>query len=130
MVPIVERWAAGKASSEWLCHAPAGGPLRETNWKRSVRWREAVAAISHPPLRVHDLRHTAASVWLASGADPKVVQSVLGHGSATMTMDLYGHLIDQNLWSAAALGDISGTRTGSGGHSSDERDAPDAAGWG
>lgn len=69
-------------------------------------WREAIAAIGRPELRVHDLRHTAASVWLGSGADPKVVQRVLGHASAAMTMDLYGHLIDQNLWAAAArLGD-------------------------
>jgi integrase len=129
VVPIVERWAAGKSPREWLFHAPEGGPLRETNWKRSVRWREAVAAIGRPGLRVHDLRHTAASVWLGSGADPKVVQRVLGHGSAAMTMDLYGHLIDQNLWSAAArLGDISGTRTANGEHFSDEREAPGAAG--
>jgi integrase len=128
VVPIVERWAAGKSPSEWLFHAPAGGPLRETNWKRSVRWRE-VAAIGRPKLRVHDLRHTAASVWLGSGADPKVVQRVLGHGSAAMTMDLYGHLIDQNLWSAAArLGDISGTRTSGIEHSSGGHEAPGAAG--
>jgi integrase len=59
-------------------------------------------AIGRPRLRVHDLRHTAASLWLAAGADPKVVQRVLGHSSAAMTMDLYGHLIDQNLWDAAA----------------------------
>ena len=49
---------------------------------------------------MHDLRHTAASVWLSAGADPKVVQRILGHASAAMTMDLYGHLIDQNLWDA------------------------------
>ena len=42
-------------------------------------------------MRVHDLRHTAASLWLAAGADPKVVQRVLGHATAAMTMDLYGH---------------------------------------
>ena len=51
---------------------------------------------------MHDLRHTCASLWLGAGADPKVVQRILGHASAAMTMDLYGHLIDQNLWAAAA----------------------------
>jgi hypothetical protein len=50
-----------------------------------------------------DLRHTAASLWLAAGADPKVVQRVLGHATAAMTMDLYGHLVDANLWQAARL---------------------------
>jgi integrase len=48
-------------------------------------------------------RRTAASVWLASSADPKVVQRVLGHASASMTMDLCGHLVDTNLWQAAQL---------------------------
>lgn len=95
----------------WLFHAPQGGPLSEGNWKRSVRWSAAIKAIGVPNLRVHDLRHTAASVWLGSGADPKVVQRILGHASAAMTMDLYGHLIDQNLWDAARkIGGTTGAR--------------------
>jgi integrase len=103
--------SASKNPGEWLFAAPAGGPLRETNWQRSVSWREAKATIGRPELRVHDLRHTAASVWLASGADPKVVQRVLGHATAAMTMDLYGHMIDRNLWDAAQrLGGTTGTR--------------------
>ena len=68
----------------------------------AVSWREAKATIGRPELRVHDLRHTAASMWLASGADPKVVQRVLGHATAAMTIDLYGHMIDRNLWDAAS----------------------------
>ena len=60
VVPIVDRWSAGKSPGEWLFAAPAGGPLRETNWQRSVSWREAKATIGWPELRVHDLRHTAA----------------------------------------------------------------------
>jgi integrase len=111
VVPIVDRWSADKSPGEWLFAAPAGGPLRETNWQRSISWREAKATIGRPELRVHDLRHTAASVWLASGADPKVVQRVLGHATAAMTMDLYGHLIDRNLWDAAQLlGGTTGAR--------------------
>lgn len=49
------------------------------------------------------LRHTAASLWLGAGADPNVVQGVLGHATAAMTMDLYGHMVDANLWQAAWL---------------------------
>jgi integrase len=109
LLPVVDRWSAGKAPDAWLFSAPKGGPLRESNWKRSVRWRAATAAAGLPGFRVHDLRHTAASVWLGAGADPKVVQRVLGHASAAMTMDLYGHLVDGNLWQAAqVIGGISG----------------------
>ena len=42
-------------------------------------------------------------MWLGAGADPKVVQRVLGHATAAMTMDLYGHMMDANLWQAARL---------------------------
>ena len=110
LLPIVDRWGAGKALDAWLFGAPKGGPLRESNWKRSVGWSAATSTVGAPGFRVHDLRHTAASVWLAAGADPKVVQRVLGHATAAMTMDLYGHMVDANLWQAARLvGDISGT---------------------
>jgi integrase len=80
-----------------------------SNWKRSVGWTAATAAVGLRGFRVHDLRHTAASVWLAAGADPKEVQRVLGHATAAMTMDLYGHLVDDNLWEAAqTIGGILG----------------------
>ncbi len=123
LVPIVDRWSAGKAPDAWLFNAPKGGPLRESNWKRSVGWSTATSSAGVPGFRVHDLRHTAASVWLAAGADPKVVQRVLGHATAAMTMDLYGHMVDANLWQAARLvGDISGTRERLKGRPEDEGD--------
>jgi integrase len=110
LVPIVDRWSAGKAAGAWLFEAPEGGPLRESNWKRPVGWSAATAAAGLRGFRVHDLRHTAASVWLGARADPKVVQRVLGHATAAMTMDLYGHLVDDNLWEAArTVGGILGT---------------------
>ncbi len=117
VVPIVDTWAEGKDSDDWLFAAPSGGPLYEANWKRSIDWIQATKAIGMPSLRVHDLRHTAAPVWLAAGADPKVVQRILGHASAAMTMDVYGHLVDHNLWEAAkkvtgATGDTTGTFSG------------------
>ncbi len=42
-------------------------------------------------------RHTAASLAIAAGANVKVVQTMLGHKSATMTLDLYGHLFENQL---------------------------------
>ncbi len=61
------------------------------------------SATGVPGFRVHALRQAAASVWLAAGAHPKVVQRVLGHASAAMTMDLHGHMVDANLRQAARL---------------------------
>lgn len=48
-------------------------------------------------LHPHALRHTAASLAIASSAHVKVVQQMLGHKSATMTLDLYGHLFADQL---------------------------------
>jgi integrase len=43
-------------------------------------------------VRVHDLRHTAASLLLLRGVHPKVVQEMLGHSSVALTLDTYSHL--------------------------------------
>lgn len=48
-------------------------------------------------IRVHDLRHTAASFAISCGANIKVVQRMLGHRHASMTLDRYGHLYTEDL---------------------------------
>ncbi len=50
-----------------------------------------------PRVTAHDLRHTAASLAIASGANVKVVQRMLGHKSAAMTLDTYADLFDDDL---------------------------------
>jgi integrase len=75
-----------------------GGFLRVTTWKRRVFDPAAVRAMLMPPaLRVHDLRHTAAALAISSGANVKMVQRQLGHRSATLTLDRYGHLFPDEL---------------------------------
>lgn len=44
-------------------------------------------------LRLHDLRHTAASLMLAAGESPKVVTEILGHSSPIITQIIYQHLM-------------------------------------
>jgi integrase len=46
-----------------------------------------------PELSFHGLRHCAASLMLASGADIAVVSKLLGHASISITADVYGHLV-------------------------------------
>jgi integrase len=53
------------------------------------RFSKLVAASGLPPVRLHDLRHGAASLALAAGADLKVVQDLLGHASIVLTADTY-----------------------------------------
>jgi integrase len=46
-----------------------------------------------PRIRLHDCRHTAATLMLASGINPKVVAERLGHTSVSITLDLYSHSV-------------------------------------
>ena len=52
-------------------------------------------------MTIHDLRHTAASLAIQSGAHVKTVQRMLGHASAAMTLDIYADLFDTDLDSVA-----------------------------
>lgn len=77
---------------------PSGArtPLRVQSFRRWHFDRAAVAA-GLAGLVPHELRHTAASLAIASGASIKGVQSMLGHASAAMTLDRYGHLFGDEL---------------------------------
>jgi hypothetical protein len=46
-----------------------------------------------PPIRFHDLRHTAATLMLTAGVNPKVVSEMLGHTSVAIALDRYSHVM-------------------------------------
>jgi integrase len=56
-------------------------------------FREAVARTELPCIRLHDLRHTWASLALAAGVNPKVVSERLGHATVSFTLDTYSHVM-------------------------------------
>jgi integrase len=87
---------AEKSAGDLVFESSQGGVLRASNFRRDV-FEPAVRALGLDGLVPHGLRHTAASLAIASGADVKVVQEMLGHKSATMTLDLYGHLFESRL---------------------------------
>ena len=57
----------------------------------SLRLGRALRKAGLPRVRVHDLRHTFATLMLARGVHPKVVQEMLGHSTITLTLDTYSH---------------------------------------
>ena len=84
----------------------AGGHMRGTNVRRRW-WSQAVTAAGLFPrvevgpdgeprtvyeFKIHELRHTAASLAIQAGANIKSLQNMLGHESAALTLDRYGHL--------------------------------------
>ena len=44
-------------------------------------------------MRLHDLRHSAATILFVRGVHPKIVQEMLGHHKISMTMDVYSHVL-------------------------------------
>jgi integrase len=52
-------------------------------------------------LNFHELRHTQATLLIGNGADIKTVQHRLGHSSASLTMNIYAHAIEENDRAAA-----------------------------
>lgn len=100
---LTERLAThldGRDRDELVFTSPLGEPLRAGNFRRDV-FTPAAKAIGLQGLVPHGLRHTAASLAIAAGADVKVVQQMLGHKSATMTLDLYGHLFNDRIGTVA-----------------------------
>ncbi|RFU22753.1 tyrosine-type recombinase/integrase [Geodermatophilus marinus] len=91
---------AGKSPDDLLFTSPKGEVLRVGNFRRA-RFDRATAGVGLVGLVPHELRHTAASLAIASGANVKAVQSMLGHASAAMTLDRYSHLFDDQLESVA-----------------------------
>jgi integrase len=58
-----------------------------------------------PPVIFHALRHTAATLLLAEGDHPKVVQELLGHAQVSITPDRYSHMTPRLMSNAALLMD-------------------------
>lgn len=56
------------------------------------RFHALQARTGNPRLRVHDLRHTAATLMLTNNVHPKVVSEMLGHANVMITLDLYSHV--------------------------------------
>jgi integrase len=95
------------AATEWqdidlIVTTGLGTPLNCNNVSRS--FARLIRVTGLPPIRVHDLRHGAATMLLRAGEQPKVVSERLGHASVGITMDLYSHVLpDMQQRAAAAM---------------------------
>jgi integrase len=91
----------GKGRDALVFTDQRGNVLRNSNWRARV-FQPAVekcqkADDSFPSITPHDLRHTAASLAISAGANVKAVQRMLGHAKASMTLDVYADLFDEDL---------------------------------
>jgi integrase len=68
-----------------------GRPLDPSRVSR--RFRKLVARSGQPKIRLHDLRHTHATLALQAGIHPKIVSERLGHATVSLTLDVYSHAV-------------------------------------
>ncbi len=88
-----ERLAAGQTWEDngLVFCARRGKPLASVIPGRALRKIAAEAGVR--PIRMHDLRHTHATLLLRAGVSPKVVAERLGHTSVKITLDVYSHVL-------------------------------------
>lgn len=94
------RACEGKGADDLVFPGPGGKHLRPP--RADGGWFDgAVKRSGIPRTTPHGLRHTAASLAVSAGANVKAVQKMLGHASATMTLDVYADLFDDDLEAVA-----------------------------
>jgi integrase len=87
---------AGRAGSEVMLRKADGTPWQKSEYSRPMAAAVARAKIS-PPISLHGLRHTAASLAIMNGTPLQVVARNLGHRDTRMVEAHYGHLTDSYL---------------------------------
>ncbi|OLE26300.1 MAG: hypothetical protein AUG44_13450 [Actinobacteria bacterium 13_1_20CM_3_71_11] len=78
------------ADPGWVFATRLGTPVHPRNDYRS--FREIIRQAGLRQVRLHDLRHTAASVLLAQGVPARVVMEILGHSQISVTLNTYAHV--------------------------------------
>jgi len=71
--------------------SPIGTPLDSSNVMKV--YKKCLEKAGLPNLRFHDLRHTAATLMLQQGINPKIVQERLGHSDISLTLNTYSHVL-------------------------------------
>ena len=99
---LEERLAAGAAWEDagFVFASPIGTALEQRNVTRE--FHVILAAAPLPAVRFHDLRHTAATLLLAQGVDPRTIMEALGHSQISLTLNTYSHVLPSLQEDAAA----------------------------
>ena len=91
---LEERLAAGETwqDTDLVFTDVVGAPLNGIHVLR-YKFAPLVKRTGLPTMRLHDLRHTCATLLLDQGINPKIVSEMLGHSTVAMTLDLYSHVL-------------------------------------
>jgi integrase len=92
LVAMLQAWVDehGFTGDDVIFRSRNGLRPTPSNWLRA--WQRALANIGHPPLRIYDLRHAAATTWLAAGVPMGGVAQRLGHSVEVLVSTYVGAL--------------------------------------
>ena len=85
LVASLNEAMVGKVRGDLVFTGPRGGRINASNVRRAVDWNTLRSKLHRNDLRIHDLRHTLATMLFDAGASANDVQAVLGHSSMQMT---------------------------------------------
>jgi integrase len=83
--------AAGQPLTGYVWSTASGRPVSARNLVR--HFRQVAERLGLPPIRFHDLRHTAATLMLLEGVPDRVVAELLGHADPSLTKRVYQHVV-------------------------------------
>jgi len=95
LLPEISQLIESKPAESPLFQMQGGGVLEYNNFMSRV-FRPAVARTGMKEVGFHTLRHTTASLLISKGAPITAVAGILGHASTQMTLDVYGHLYEDD----------------------------------
>jgi len=85
-------WRAEPRHEDLVFPSLIGGPMDRDNLAARY-FKPLLKRAELPNIRLYDLRHTFATLWLESGEHPKILQEILGHSRISVTLDTYSHVI-------------------------------------
>lgn len=87
IIEVGDKWK----NNDLIFCTPIGTPLEPANVLKALK--KCLRDAGLPQIRFHDLRHTAATLMLLEGINPKIVQERLGHSDISMTLNTYSHVL-------------------------------------
>ena len=91
---LLQQQISSGSKCDKVCQLSDGSPVLPDYITH--KYKEFLAAHNLPDIRVHDMRHTAASLLAAHDATPQQAQEFLGHENISTTLDIYTHCLDES----------------------------------
>lgn len=95
LLPEIQKLVESRNPESHLFSMPGEGSLDYNNFMNRI-FRPAMRSLGMEGVSFHTLRHTAASLLISQGTPITTVSGILGHASTQMTLDVYGHLYEDD----------------------------------